>query len=68
MRRFLLSYRHKTNIEGCLFSDGTIYLHDTWIPRDEWDSIDHLVQIVGKQGEYPVTLVWLDEHPAQVAA
>lgn len=68
MRRFTISYRDKHNIEGCLFSDGTIYLNDAWIPRDEWDSIEHLVHVVGGNGKHPVTLVWIDEQPAQVAA
>ena len=66
MRRFTISYRHKQNVEGCLFSDGTIYLHDNWIPTDEWTSIAHLLHVVGKNGEYPVILKWIDEQPAQV--
>lgn len=66
MRRFTISYLHKTNIEGCLFSDGTIYLNDAWIPKDEWHDMAHLIQVIGKSGVYPVTLRWLDEQPAHI--
>ena len=59
-RRFTISYGDKHDIEGVLYSDGSVHINDTWMPS-EFDSMEQLVETVGGQGRHYVEVTWIDE-------